>query len=98
MWLIADTPAAVHAAAAAVRPAAAPGSTSVSAAAATPVSVSAAGVRVAGRALSPFSWPFHHFPWDRTGQKPLLLTGTGERARQVVKGPLGHPGRADLHR
>jgi hypothetical protein len=43
--------------------------------------------RVARRALSPFSWPFHHFPWDRTGQKPQLLTSTGERARKVVKGP-----------
>jgi hypothetical protein len=41
----------------------------------------------ADRALSPFSRPFHHFPWDRTGQKPQLLTGTGERARKVVKGP-----------
>jgi predicted enzyme related to lactoylglutathione lyase len=39
--------------------------------------------------LSPFSWPFHHLPWDRPGQKPQLLTGTGERARKVVKGLPG---------
>src|ERR1700733_2736158 len=69
-------------------------SAAVSAAAGRPEAVSAA----AGRALSPFSWPFHHLPWNKTGQKPLLLTGTGERARKVVKGPPGHPGRADLHR
>jgi hypothetical protein len=45
---------------------------------------------VAGRALSPFSRPFHHFPWNITGQKPQLLTSTGARARKVVKGPPGH--------
>jgi hypothetical protein len=27
-------------------------------------------LRVAGRALSPFSWPFHHFPCRIPGQKP----------------------------
>jgi hypothetical protein len=26
--------------------------------------------RPAGRALSPFSWPFHHFPCRISGQKP----------------------------
>src|ERR1700733_10398745 len=58
--------------------------------------VTRAGVRVAGRALSPFSWPFHHFPWDRPGQKPQLLTSTGARARKVVKGAA--PGTADRAR
>ena len=48
-------------------------------------------VRAADRALSPFSRPFHHFPWHILGQKPLLLTGKGERARKVVKGPQGRP-------
>src|ERR1700733_134833 len=48
-----------------------------------------AGPGVAGRALSPFSWPFHHFPWRISGQMPYLLTSTGERARKVVKGPAG---------
>jgi hypothetical protein len=28
------------------------------------------GGGVAGRALSPFSGPFHHFPWDIPGQMP----------------------------
>src|SRR5580698_5450201 len=40
------------------------------------------------QALSPFSGPFHHFPWNITGQMPQLLTSTGERAGKVVKGPL----------
>jgi hypothetical protein len=46
----------------------------------------------ADQALSPFSRPLHHFPWHKTGQKLLLLTGTGERARKVVKGPAGDAG------
>src|SRR5580692_1091542 len=50
--------------------------------------------RVAARALSPFSWPFHHFPCRISGQKPQLLTSTGERARKVVKGPPGRGPRA----
>ena len=41
----------------------------------------------ADQALSPFSRPLHHFPWDKPGQKPFLLASTGERARKVVKGP-----------
>jgi tetratricopeptide (TPR) repeat protein len=45
---------------------------------------------VPGRALSPFSWPFHHFPCRIPGQMPCLLTGTGERAGKVVKGPPEH--------
>src|ERR1700733_82266 len=49
-------------------------------------------------ALSPFSRPFHHFPWHISGQKPQLLTSTGERARKVVKGPPCTPGRADRAR
>ena len=52
-------------------------------------------VRVAGRALAPFSWPLHHFPWDITGRMPFLLTSTGARARKVVQGPpsvSGPPG------
>ena len=44
-------------------------------------------VRVASRAFSPFSWPFHHFPCRISEQKPQLLTSTGARARKVVKRP-----------
>jgi mannose-6-phosphate isomerase len=36
--------------------------------------------RVRPRPLSPFTLPFHHFPWHILGQKPFLLTSTGERA------------------
>src|ERR1700733_14344313 len=51
------------------------------------------GWRLGGRpgALSPFSWPFHHFPCRKSGQKPQLLTSTGERAGKVVKGPRYKP-------
>src|SRR5580692_7733675 len=53
------------------------------------------GFWVAGRALSPVSRPFHHFPWYISRQKPQLLTSTGERARKVVKGPPRQRGPAD---
>jgi hypothetical protein len=63
---------------------------STAAAAMSAAAMSAAAMSdAAGRALSPFSRPLHHFPWDRPGQKPQLLTSTGERARKVVKGPPG---------